>query len=130
MTASNEPSPVTTEQVKLWLIAEMNTILLFFRPYDMFGGKFQSTHLVLFRNVKLRRSYSTVQIYFIKSSGNSVSWYINAQFSISPFRDSSSCHKSILFWFISNPSVFPCNSFPRPARWFLGFVWLSFLKFS
>ena len=68
-TASNETSPVTTEQVKLWLIAERNTIPLFFSPYDAFSGKFQSAHFVLFRNVTLHGSYSTVQIYFIKCLG-------------------------------------------------------------
>ena len=66
-TVSNEPSPITTEQVKLWLIAEMNTISLFFGSYDVFSDKFQSAHFVIFRNVRLYRSYSTVQIYFIKS---------------------------------------------------------------
>ena len=109
-------------------IAEMNTILLFFSPYDVFSGKFQSTHFLLFRNVKLSRSFLTVQIYFIKSSGNSVPWYLNAKVSIRSFRDSCCCHKSILFWFIANPSVFPCSCFPRPARWFLSFTWASFLK--
>ena len=31
---------------------EMNTIPLFFSQYDMFSGKFQSAHFVLFRNVR------------------------------------------------------------------------------
>ena len=66
--ASNEPYLVTTEQVKRWLIAERNTIPLFFSPYDVFTGKFQSAHFVIFRNVRLRRSCSTVQIHFIKST--------------------------------------------------------------
>ena len=39
-TVSNEPS-FTTEQVKFWLIAEMNRILMFFSPYHLFSGKFQ-----------------------------------------------------------------------------------------
>ena len=43
----------------------------------MLCNQFQSAHFVLFRNVRLRRSYTTVQIYSIKSSGNSVPWYIN-----------------------------------------------------
>ena len=98
--------------------------------YDMFSDKSQLAHFVLFRNVRLCRSYSTVQIYFIKSSGNCVLWYFNAKVSISSFRDSSCCHKLILFWFIINLSIFPCSSFPRPARWFLGFTRPSFLKFS
>ena len=50
-TALNEPSPVTTEH-----IAEMNIIPLFFSPYDVFSGKFQSAHFVLFRNVRLCKS--------------------------------------------------------------------------
>ena len=83
--------------------------------------------LVFFGNVRLCRCYSTVQIYFIKSSGNSEPWYFNAKDSISSFRDSSCCHKWILFWFITNPSVFPCSSFPRLASWFLGSTWTSFL---
>ena len=127
---SNEPSPVTTEQVKLWLIAEMNTIPLFFIPYEVFRGKFQSNHFVLFRNLRLYRSYSTVLIYFIKSSGNSVPWYFNAKVSISSFTDSGCCRKSMLFWFVINLSVFICCTFPMPARCFLGFTWPSFLKFS
>ena len=53
----------------------MNTILLFFRPYDLFSGKFQLAHFALFRNVSLRKSYSTVQVHFIKYSGNSVPGY-------------------------------------------------------
>ena len=47
---------------------------------------------------RLLISYSTVQIYFIKSSGNSVSWYFNAKVSISSFRDRGCCRKSILFF--------------------------------
>ena len=108
----------------------MNTIPLFLSPYDVFSGKFQSAHFVLFRNVRLHRSYSTVQIYFIKSSGNSVPGYFNAKVSISFFRDSGCCRKLILFWFITNPSVIPCCSFSRLARWFHGFTWPSFLTFS
>ena len=96
-TASNEPSPNITEQVKLWLITEMNTIPQFLSPYDVFSGEFQLAHFVLFRNVRLCRSYLTVQIYFIKSSGNSVPWYFNANVCISSFRDSGCCCKSILF---------------------------------
>ena len=61
-TASNEPSPVTTEQVKLWLIAEMKIIPLFFSQYDVFSDKFESAHFVHLRNIRLHRSYSTVQI--------------------------------------------------------------------
>ena len=106
----------------------MNSIPLFFSPYDVFSGKFQSAHFVLLRNVRLCRSNSTVQIYFIKSLGNCVPWYFNAKVSINSFRDSGCCHKSILFWFTTNPSVFPYSSFSRPARWFLGFTWPSFLK--
>ena len=121
-TESNEPFPVTTEQVKLWLITEMKTIPLFFSPYDVISGKFQSALLILFRNLILRKSYSTVQIYFIKSSVNSVSWYFNAKFSIDPFIDGGCCHKLILFSFITNPSVFPFSRFPRSARWFLDFT--------
>ena len=101
-TASNEPSAIITEQVKLWLLTEINTITLFFSPYDMFNDKFQSTHFVLFNYVRLRRSYSTVQIYFIKSSGNIVPCYFNAKVSIRSFRDSALCRKSILFEFITN----------------------------
>ena len=56
----------------------MNTILLFFCSYDLFSGKVQSAHFFLFRNVRLCRSNSTVQIYFIKSSVNSVPWHFNA----------------------------------------------------
>ena len=71
-----------------------------------FSSKFLSAQFVLFRYVRLRRSYLTVQIYFLKSSGNSVPWYFNAKVSINSFRDSRCCQKSILFWFITNPSVF------------------------
>ena len=35
----------------------------------MFSGKFQLAHFVLFKNVRLCRSYSTVQINFVKSLG-------------------------------------------------------------
>ena len=49
---------------------------------DVFSGKFQSAHFVLLKNIRLRRSYSTIH-YFITSSGNSVPWYCNAKFSIS-----------------------------------------------
>ena len=103
-----------------WLIAEKNTIPLSFSRYDVFSGKFQVAHFVLLRNVRLHRNYSTVQIYFIKSSGNSVPWYFNAKVSISSFRDSGCSRKSILF----------CNRFPRPTRLFFGFTCPSFLKFS
>ena len=34
------------KKVKLWLIAERNTIPLFFSQYDVFSGKFQSVHFV------------------------------------------------------------------------------------
>ena len=113
----------------------MNTIQLFFNPYDAFSRKFQLGHFFLFRNVRLRWSYSTVQIYFIKSSVNSVPWYFNAKVSISSFRDRGYCHESILFWFITNPSVFPCSSFPRPTRLFplfssfLKILWITLLAF-
>ena len=83
----------------------MNTIPLFFSSYDVFSGKFQSAHFVLFRNVRLRWSYSTVQIYFVKSSGNRVPWYFNAKVSMSSFRHRGCCRKSIIFLFITNPSV-------------------------
>ena len=89
--------PVPTEQVKLWLIAKMTTIPLFCISYDVFSGKFQSPHFVLFGSVKCRSSCSATQIYFIKSSGNSVPWYFNAKVSINSFRDSSCCCKLILF---------------------------------
>ena len=127
-TASNEPSTVTTEQVNLWHRWNEDHALVL--PSDGFSGKFHSAHFVLFRNLRLRRSYSTVQTYFIKSLGNNVPWYFNAKVSISSFRDGGCCRKSILFWFITNPSVFPCSSFPGPAMWFLGFSWPSSLKFS
>ena len=116
----------------------MNTIPLFFSSYDVVSWKFQSPHFIVFRIVRLRRSYSTVQIYFIKSSGKSVPWYFDGKVSISSFRDTSCCHKSILFWFITNPCVFPCSSFPRPARrwgfWrhmteFLKILWITILDF-
>ena len=119
----------------------MNTIPLFFSPYDVFIGKFQSAHFVLFRNVRLCRSYKTVQIYFIKSSGNSVPWYFNAKVIwVFAFRDSGCCRKSIPFFFlfITNPSVFPFSSFPRPARLasqdsvssiFLKILWFFLLDF-
>ena len=81
----------------------MDTIPLFFSQYDMFSGKFQSAHFVLYRNVRLCRIYLTIQIYFIKSSGNSAPWYFNAKVSISSFRDISCCCKSILFWSFTNP---------------------------
>ena len=54
-TASNKHSPVTTKEIKLWLIAEMNT--LFFSPYGVFSAKFQSIHFVLFSKISLCRSY-------------------------------------------------------------------------
>ena len=81
----------------------MNTIPLFFSPYDVFSGEFQSIHFVLFRNVRLRKSYSTVRIYFIKSSGNCMLWYFNAKVSICSFRDCGCCCKSIHFFFYSLP---------------------------
>ena len=114
-TASNEPSSITTEQVKLWLVAEISTTPLFFSPDDVFSGKFQSAYYVLFINVRHRRSYLTVQIRFIKFSGNSLPWYFNVKISIRSFRDSGCYRKSILFLFITNPSVFRCSGFPRPA---------------
>ena len=46
----------------------MNTIPQFISPYDVFSGEFQSDHFVLYRNVRVRRSDTTVQIYLIKSS--------------------------------------------------------------
>ena len=126
--ALNEPSPVTTEYFKLWLIIVIHTIPLFFNPYDVVSGKFQSAYFVLSRNVRFRRSYWTVQIYFIKFSGNTVHWYLNAKISISSFRDSGCCCKLILF-LIHYESIL-CSRFPRPARWFLGFTWPSFFWFS
>ena len=72
----------------------------------MFSGKFEFTYFVHCRKVRLRRSYPTVYIYFIKSSGNSVPWYFNAKVSIRSFKDCGYRHKSILFWFITNLSVF------------------------
>ena len=74
----------------------MNIIPLFFSPYEVFSGKFQSTHFILFR---LRKSYSTIRIYFIKSSGNSMPGYFYAKISISSFRDSGCCCKSILLFY-------------------------------
>ena len=98
-TASNEPS-VTTEQVKHWLIAGRNTIPMFFSLYDVFSGKFQSVHFVIFRDVCLRRSYWTVKIYFMKSLGNSVPWYFDSKVSISFFRDNDCCRKSVFFFIL------------------------------
>ena len=60
-TVLNKCSTITTKQVKLWLIAEMNTI----SPFYMLCGKFLLAHFVLFRNVRFCRSYLAVQIYFI-----------------------------------------------------------------
>ena len=130
-TASNELSPIKIEQVKLWLITEMKTIPLFSKPYDSFRGKFQSPHFVLFRNVRVRRSYQTVQMYFIKSSGNRVTWYFIVKVSISSFRDNGCCRKLILFLFITNPSVSFAVDFLSLPGYFLAshhlFSWL-FLK--
>ena len=55
---------------------------MFCGPYEVFSGKFQSAHFVLLRNVRLRRSYSTVKIHLIKFSLNSEPWYFNANVSI------------------------------------------------
>ena len=41
----------------------MEHIPQFYSLYDMFSGKFQSTHFVHFRNVRLRRGYSNDQIF-------------------------------------------------------------------
>ena len=88
----------------------------------MIIGKFPSVHIVPFRNLRLRRSNLTVQVYFIKSSGNKVPWYFNTKVNISSFEN-----RSFFFLFITNLSVFPWSSFPCPARLFLGFTWPSFL---
>ena len=131
-TASNETSHVTTEQVKLWLIAEMNTIPLFFRPYDMFSGKFQSAHFVFFRNVRLRRSYSTVQIHFIKSPRNSVPWYFNPKVSITSIRDSGFFNllpihlSSLAVVFLGLPGGFLSSHDPVSSS-FLKILWIILL---
>ena len=106
----------------------MNTIPLFFSQYYIFSSKFQSAHFVLFRNVRLCRSYSTVQIYFIKSLGNSVLSYFNAKVSINSFRDSS-CHKSILSLavvFLGKPGGFLASHDPVSSN-FLKIPLLDFL---
>ena len=104
-TTSNQPYPVTIAQVKLWLIAEMTIISLFFCSNDVSSGKFHSVYFVLFINVRCRRRKSTVQIYFIKFSGKNVPWYLNAKVRIRSIRDGGRCRKSIIFWFITNPCL-------------------------
>ena len=103
---------------------------LSFCNFRTFQTNFCWLKFLLFRNIRLCSCYSTVQIYFIKSSENSVPWNFNAKLSISSFKESRCWCKSMLFGFITNPSIFSCNSFPRLARWFFGFTWPSFLYFS
>ena len=40
----------------------MNTIPLFFSRYDVFSGKFQSAHFVLFKNLRLRRLFKFISL--------------------------------------------------------------------
>ena len=42
-------------------------------------ANFNQLILFFFRNVRLHRSYSMVQLYFIRSSGNSVPWYFRVK---------------------------------------------------
>ena len=115
----------------------MNTILQLISQYDVFSGKF---HFVLFRKVKLRRNYSTVQIYFIKYSRNSVPWYFYAKVSISSLRGRGYFHKQFFFYSLPvHPSSLSVFFLTLPGRFlashktvsssFLKILWRALLHF-
>ena len=128
MTASNEPSPVTTEQIKLWLIIEMNRNPQSFSPYEVFSGKFQSAHFVFCRNVKLRGSWALLHSIPIDLSSFAVVLVPPGDFIASYDPVSSSFLKMLWIILLDFPTVFEIS--PIESLCSLRNLTISFLSYS